>query len=98
MGSLLSEDAILGELSRLPVWQCDGRSISRTYFFLSYMDGVAFVDAVARLAEEANHHPDMLILWRKVTVTLTTHSKEGLTDKDFTLAHKIDESFVSRSA
>ncbi len=93
----LSDDAIIKEMSALPLWQREGTTISRTFSFTSYLGGIAFVNAVAQLAEEVNHHPDLLVLWRKVSVTLTTHSKGGLTDKDFALAHKIDESYSSAS-
>ncbi|MDW8309695.1 MAG: 4a-hydroxytetrahydrobiopterin dehydratase [Verrucomicrobiales bacterium] len=49
-----------------------------------------FVNAVARRAEEAWHHPDIDIRWNKVTLTLTTHSEGGLTEKDFELARQLD--------
>ena len=51
---------------------------------------MAFVNFVAGLAEAADHHPDILIEYKKVTLTLSTHSAGGLTDLDFGLARKID--------
>ncbi|MDX1921041.1 MAG: 4a-hydroxytetrahydrobiopterin dehydratase [Candidatus Caenarcaniphilales bacterium] len=65
-------------------------SISKNYKFDSYLEGIDFVNEVAQLAEKDNHHPDMLVKWCKVTVTLSTHDAQGLTDKDFSLARKID--------
>jgi 4a-hydroxytetrahydrobiopterin dehydratase len=58
------------------------------------MAGIGFVSAVARLAEEANHHPDMHVGWRKVTLRLSTHSRGGLTGEDFALARNIDRMVV----
>ena len=51
---------------------------------------IAFVDGVARLAESLDHHPDILIRWRRVRLTLTTHARHGLTSRDFELASLID--------
>lgn len=95
MAILLSDDVIINEMSALPKWHREGVIIERTFGFPDYMTGIVFVHEVARLAEEANHHPDMLVQWRKVTVSLSTHSKGGLTDKDFALARQIDGKFAS---
>lgn len=65
-------------------------SIVKTYKFDSYLEGIDFVNEVAQLAEKNNHHPDMLVQWSKVVVTLSTHDAEGLTEKDFNLAKQID--------
>ncbi len=95
MDILLADDRIVSEMSALPEWSREGGVISRTFAFPQYMAGIAFVDKVARLAEEANHHPDMVVKWRKVSISLTTHSKGGLTDNDFALARQIDGKFAS---
>ena len=55
------------------------------------MDGLGFVGRMAELAEKANHHPDVLLTYPRVTVSLTTHDAGGLTEKDFGLAQQIDE-------
>ena len=52
---------------------------------------VAFVNALADAAEEANHHPDILVRYNTVDLTLSTHSAGGLTEKDFALAARINE-------
>lgn len=85
----LSEQAISGALATLPQWERHGEEISRTFGFPSYLSGIDFVQRVAELAETANHHPDMVVGWRKVTVKLSTHSTHGLTGKDFDLARQI---------
>ena len=65
--------------------------ISRTFQFKDFPAAIKFVDAVARFAEEAWHHPDIDIRWNKVTLALTTHDAGGLTEKDFALARKFDK-------
>lgn len=81
---------IKSALARLPNWKRTGSVISRTYEFKDFVAAMKFVNAVAKLAEEAWHHPDIDIRWNKVTLTLTTHSDGGLTKKDFQLARKFD--------
>jgi 4a-hydroxytetrahydrobiopterin dehydratase len=65
-------------------------TIVRTYQFKDFPAAIKFVNAVAKLAEQAWHHPDIDIRWNKVTLTLTTHDAGGLTEKDFDLAGKFD--------
>jgi len=90
MPALLTPDDLPGHLAAVPQWSQTGAALSRTFAFTAYLDGITFVNEVAALAEEANHHPDIVIGWRKVTLTLSTHSKGGLTKLDFCLARKID--------
>jgi 4a-hydroxytetrahydrobiopterin dehydratase len=87
---LLTEDAIVAELGRLPGWERGGDSIQRTVTRDDFRAAMLYVGAVAYLAEEANHHPDILIQWNRVTLTLSTHSAGGLTASDFALARRID--------
>ncbi len=77
-------------LRTVPAWKRKSRVISRTYKFRDFVAAMRFVNRVARLAEEAWHHPDILIRWNQVTLTLTTHDEGGLTDMDFTLAAQCD--------
>jgi 4a-hydroxytetrahydrobiopterin dehydratase len=74
-------------------WQLDGeRSIVRELKFDDFAAAIAFVNRVAELAEQANHHPDILLHgWNKVRLTLSTHSEGGLTDADFRLAARIED-------
>ena len=63
----------------------------RDYQFKDFAQAVAFVNTVAEAAEEANHHPDILIHgWNNVRLTLTTHSEGKLTDNDRAMAERID--------
>ena len=88
---LLTEEAITAELPSVPGWTRDGISIVRTVTRDDFKAAMLFVGAVAYLAEEANHHPDIAIAWNKVTLTLSTHSAGGLTSNDFGLARRINE-------
>jgi len=86
---LLSEDQIVGRLGEVPGWTRQGSSIVATVTRDDFRGAFLFAGAVAFLAEQVNHHPDILIEWNKVTLTLSTHSAGGLTDADFDLAAKI---------
>ena len=77
-------------LATVPEWKQPGGMIVRTYQFKDFPAAIKFVNAVAELAEQAWHHPDIDIRWNKVTLTLTTHDAGGLTEKDFDLARKFD--------
>jgi 4a-hydroxytetrahydrobiopterin dehydratase len=86
---LLTEDQIVGRLGGLPGWSRQGSSIVTTVTQSDFRGALLFTGAVAYVAEQANHHPDILIEWNKVTLTLSTHSAGGLTAADFDLAAKI---------
>jgi 4a-hydroxytetrahydrobiopterin dehydratase len=86
----LTSEEVQTNLSKLPDWSRDGDVITKTFSFKKYLDGAAFVDRVANAAEAADHHPDIALGFRRVTVTLTTHSAKGITQKDFALATEIE--------
>ena len=86
---LLTEDEIGARLGAVPGWEREGSSITAVVTRKDFREAMLFVGAVAYLAEQANHHPDILIQWNKVTLTLSTHSAGGLTAADFDLAEKI---------
>jgi 4a-hydroxytetrahydrobiopterin dehydratase len=88
--SLLTEEEIATALAGLPGWARVGGSITRTLELADFRDAMLVTGAVAYLAEQANHHPDILIQWNKVTLTLSTHSAGGLTAADLGLARQID--------
>jgi 4a-hydroxytetrahydrobiopterin dehydratase len=69
----------------------DEHHLVRTYKFPDFKSALAFVDRVGALAEAQGHHPDILLAWGKVEITLWTHAVEGLTESDFILAAKIDQ-------
>ena len=86
---LLAANEIQNRLLHLPGWSSDGRSITKFFNFTTYMEGVAFANRVADAAEESNHHPDMVLGYKMVVVTLTTHSAKGITQKDIDLATEL---------
>lgn len=71
-------------------WSRIGDEIQRTFSFKDFVESMAFVQKVATEAEADQHHPDILIRYNKVTLTLSTHDAGGITQKDFDLARKID--------
>lgn len=79
----LTDDQIAARLPKLQGWTRQGNALTRTFAFRSYADAVAFVVRLAFDAEAADHHPDVAWSYRKVTVTWSTHSDGGITDKDF---------------
>ncbi len=86
---LLTQDEIETRLDRSGGWCQNGSAIERTFKFKDFVGSIAFVNAVAQIAEKANHHPDIGISWNEVTMSLTTHSQGGLTESDFKLAAEI---------
>lgn len=93
---LLSDDAIAEALSGLPGWERDGDTIVRFAKLPSFPDAIATVDAVADLAESANHHPDIDIRYNSLKFKLSTHSEGGLTAKDTDLAARIQQAVSDR--
>ena len=88
--STLTSDQIKKALRTVPKWARQAGAITCTYQFKDFVAAMAFVNKVARLAEKAQHHPDIDIRWNKVKLTLSTHDQGGLTEKDFDLARKFD--------
>lgn len=88
--SKLTPVQIKAALPAVPQWRRKAAVISRTFEFKDFVVAMKFVNAVARTAERAWHHPDIDIRWNKVTLALTTHDAGGLTEKDFALAAKFD--------
>ena len=67
----------------MPGWQLAGDTITRQFTFAGFPEAIAFVVRLGFAAEAGDHHPDLLINYKRVTVTYSTHSAGGLTDKDF---------------
>ena len=86
----LGDEAIAAGLAGLAGWERDGDAITKTYTFGAYMDGIAFVNGTAEAAEAADHHPDMAVGYKRVTVTLSTHSSGGISQKDLDLAAALE--------
>ncbi|MBB5352377.1 4a-hydroxytetrahydrobiopterin dehydratase [Haloferula luteola] len=90
MNDLLSPEELADALKHLPDWEHEGKTLVRTVEFEDFNEAIDFVNDVAEIAEEEGHHPDILIRYSKVTLTLTTHDVGGLTSSDLDLAHKVD--------
>lgn len=80
-------------LKSLPGWKRDGDYLAKDFKFRRFLDGIKFVDSVAKVAEELDHHPDMHIVWTTVTLKITTHDEGGLTKWDVSLAKEIEKRF-----
>jgi 4a-hydroxytetrahydrobiopterin dehydratase len=90
MAERLTDDAIEQGLEG-SAWRREGDAIVRDLGFADFASAIAFVNAVAALAEAAGHHPDILVHgWNKVRLELSTHSADGLTQSDLDLARGID--------
>ena len=90
MPDLLTLAEIKVASKRVPEWEVVKKSIERTFEFDDFTQAIDFVNAVAEIAEEDDHHPDIDVRWNKVKLSLSTHSEGGLTELDFDLAEKID--------
>ena len=90
MSSILSAKEIKEAIKDLPEWDVEGKSIVRVFEFDDFEQAIDFVNGVAELAEDADHHPDIDIRFNKVRVILSTHSKGGITENDFDLAERLD--------
>jgi len=71
-------------------WALEGDAIKKQYTFKDFVEAIAFVNRLAPEAEKADHHPDILINYKRVTLTYSTHSEGGLTEKDFAGAATAD--------
>lgn len=87
---LLTEPEIAAALAAAPRWRREGEALTRTIECPSFRAAIGLVSRVADAAEEANHHPDIAINWRRVTFTLTTKASHGLTWRDLDMARRID--------
>ena len=79
----LTSDQVRTKLASLPGWDLGEKAISRTFTFADFAEAVSFVVRLGFAAEAADHHPDIDIRYKRVTLTYSTHSEGGLTEKDF---------------
>ena len=88
----LNKVQIDANLSKFPGWTFENVSISKQFQFKDFIEALSFVNAVGLESEKMDHHPDILMFaWNKVKITISTHNAGGVTDKDFSLAQKIEE-------
>ena len=90
MPKLLGQPEIEAKLASLHGWKYSGRFITKTFEFEHFMDGIGFVNRVAAVAEKLDHHPDIKVVWTKVTLSIQTHSEGGVTSWDIQLAKAVD--------
>jgi 4a-hydroxytetrahydrobiopterin dehydratase len=86
----LNDSEIDERLAGIDGWERSGDAIVKRFDNGDFKGSVEFVNRLTPEAEELNHHPDLEISWKDVTVTITTHSEGGLTEGDFELARRID--------
>jgi 4a-hydroxytetrahydrobiopterin dehydratase len=89
---VLTDNEIERRLKAISGWQLIDNAIEKNYKFRDFREAIDFVDKVAIIVEEENHHPDILVWsWNNVKLTLTTHKVQGISEKDFVVASKIDQ-------
>ena len=84
--SLIDNNKINNSLKNLGKWKHENNTISRTFKFSTYMDGINYVHSLALLAERENHHPDIAIRWCSVKIVFTSHDLGGVTEKCIKMA------------
>lgn len=89
--------AVAAKLQGLPHWKAEGGWLERAYDTDGWPSTILVVGAIAFLAESSDHHPDLTVTWPRVVVRLQTHSAGGITDKDFDLARRIEETVTAGS-
>jgi 4a-hydroxytetrahydrobiopterin dehydratase len=94
--AILSPEEVDRQLKALDGWALEGRAIRKQYTFADFPAAVAFVSRLVPEAEAADHHPDITINYRRVTLLYSTHDEGGLTQKDFDGAAMADRN-ASRS-
>ncbi len=92
----LTDDEIDQQLGLLPGWSRQGDALVRQFTFDGFPDAVAFVSHLVAPAEAADHHPDLTINYRRVTVSYSTHSEGGVTEKDVEGARVADRAAAAR--
>ena len=91
MPEVLGDLQVSERLKALEGWKRKGNFIAKTFEFPTFMEGIAFVDRVATVAEREGHHPDICVRNTTITLSLQTHSEGGVTDWDFELAEAIEK-------
>lgn len=94
MAELLDDEEIEQRLDELGDWEREGDEISKVFEFDDFAGSIKFVNAVAKMADRYDHHPDIDIRYAKVRLTLSTHSEGGLTALDFDLAGDIEQTIA----
>lgn len=88
---VLDDEQIKAHLQKVPGWKHEDGMLKKTYEVDDFKASLAFVNQVGDLAENADHHPDILIQYNKVSLSLVSHDEGGITGKDFSLAEEIEK-------
>ena len=88
--SCLSNSDIQYAISDLNGWEFKNNAIHKIFTFESYLNSIAFINRLAEIAEEKNHHPDMVVGWCKIDVAFTSHDQGGVTTACINMAKKIE--------
>ncbi len=91
MSAVLSEAEVQLALRQLSGWKRNGSAIDRIFQFENFVKAMEFVNHIAEAAEAVNHHPDILINYNKVTLSLVSHDSGGVTQRDLKMAARINE-------
>jgi|SRR5688572_24589371 len=87
----VSDQAVDERLKSMPGWERQGGEIAKTYKFKNYYETIAFVNAIAWLAHQSDHHPDLEVGYNKCRVRYSTHSVGGLSEKDLDSAAEVEQ-------
>jgi 4a-hydroxytetrahydrobiopterin dehydratase len=90
MSELLEAEELSIALKKCPEWELEKKAITRTIEFEEFNEAIDFVNDLAEIAEEAQHHPDIIIRHTRVSLLLTSHDVGGVTQLDIELAQRID--------
>ena len=91
MSTVLTDAEIRQVLRQLSGWKQNGKAIQREFQFDNFVQAMEFVNRVAEAAEAVNHHPDILVSYNRVTLTLVSHDSGGVTQRDIKMAGRINE-------
>jgi 4a-hydroxytetrahydrobiopterin dehydratase len=90
MPEKLPKEDLARRLKKIPMWEIRKDRLVRAFEFDEFMDGIDFINGVAEIAEDAHHHPDIIVRYTVVKLSLWTHDMGGITDLDFELASRLD--------
>jgi 4a-hydroxytetrahydrobiopterin dehydratase len=91
MSTVLTDAEVQQALGQLPGWKRNGKAIDRMFQFDNFIKAMEFVNRIAEAAEAVNHHPDILVSYNKVTLSLISHDSGGVTQRDIKMATRINE-------
>ena len=87
----LTEQEIQNKMKEIPNWRYEDDAIVRNWSFNDFSEAMDFINQIARLAEDHDHHPELYNVYNKVSLKFSTHDAGGLTNRDFKIAQDIDK-------